>query len=551
MDIFEALEQDNVTAIKQLIEKNINVVYNNKSGKTPLLLFCLKTHTNIGKAYIEIIELLLQKNVDFKFVAWDYIKNTDNINENLIELFLKYNVIQNNDDSILREILFNACKTGNKNLVQLLINNGVNLNIIDQRNETPLHWITYYFNKKNAQNKIEIMKLLIQQGININAQNKFGDTVLHGIVTRDDITEFIDAVELLINSGASLNIKNHRNTTPLHYICSTKSNYENKIVKIITKNKIYIDVNVKNEHGETPLHIACRNGHFYLAKLLIQHGADVNAKNNANQTPLHLACENRKLKIVELLLQHNANVNDVDEDYNTPLHYLCNRNDVFNSGVVSKQIYKIAELLLQAGADVDMKNYNDATPLNYLCYHNSKCVYFELTKLLVKYSKNIEINKQIKQKFLFQLCQKYRIVDDDIAFMKLLIEKGIDVNTKDVHNHTPLHYACLYGHIEVINFLLQQKADIYIPDSKFQPLYYILKKINDTNVNDPVRQQLIDISIAMINKNENLKQLMLKQYKQFFPNVVDIIVKQMVTHNIFNKIKKQFYDEKNTKTPFI
>ena len=48
------------------------------------------------------------------------------------------------------------------------------------------------------------------------------------------------------------------------------------------------------------------------------------------------------------------------------------------------------------------------------------------------------------------------------AFIEPLIERGIDVNEKDVYGSTALMYAAFCGHVKSVRLLLQAGADIYM-----------------------------------------------------------------------------------------
>ena len=44
--------------------------------------------------------------------------------------------------------------------------------------------------------------------------------------------------------------------------------------------------------------------------------------------------------------------------------------------------------------------------------------------------------------------------------IKLLVEKGADVNVLDFHDTSPLHYACTWGWLETVKLFLSEGADI-------------------------------------------------------------------------------------------
>ena len=48
----------------------------------------------------------------------------------------------------------------------------------------------------------------------------------------------------------------------------------------------------------------------------------------------------------------------------------------------------------------------------------------------------------------------------DIEAVKVVLQKGVDVNAKTRYGATALHYACDRGHLEVVRFLIERGADV-------------------------------------------------------------------------------------------
>lgn len=92
---------------------------------------------------------------------------------------------------------------------------------------------------------------------------------------------------------------------------------EKECVAILLENKA--DPNVKSSQGHTPLMEAARDGHFEIAKMLIDYGADVKAaRSDDGQTALHLAAKWGRGDVVKLLLDKGADPKAVDHRMNAP-----------------------------------------------------------------------------------------------------------------------------------------------------------------------------------------------------------------------------------------
>jgi ankyrin repeat protein len=180
--------------------------------------------------------------------------------------------------------LHDAADKGNREMIELLIENGADVNAANEVGMTPLHF---------ARNR-EIAALLLDAHADPNARNKDGNTPLHWEACGGDL----DVVELLVGSGADVHEKNSYRNTPLHcaVISSESDNTEDdKVIGIagflIQKGA---DVNAMNRDGNMPLHCILCDLHYEfsrkleLIKLLLKAGAKIDMKNKAGRTPLDI-----------------------------------------------------------------------------------------------------------------------------------------------------------------------------------------------------------------------------------------------------------------------
>jgi ankyrin repeat protein len=64
--------------------------------------------------------------------------------------------------------------------------------------------------------------------------------------------------------------------------------------------------------------------------------------------------------------------------------------------------------------------------------------------------------------------------ENNLAEVSRLLGAGADVNVKYHDGHTPLHWACLWGHVQVLKELLDHGADIEAPDNNGRmPLHWV------------------------------------------------------------------------------
>ena len=150
---------------------------------------------------------------------------------------------------------------------------------------------------------IDIVNEHLDAGVNVNSLDKRGRTPLHWASTEKVIRK-------LIAKGSDLNSKDGRGMTPLHcYIIEDKKTEEAKILL-----DAGAKVNSITSSGHTPLHYATSNNKFKFVDFLINNGANINAKSNSGVTPLHSASLSDDNLIIELLLRKGAQVNALTKD---------------------------------------------------------------------------------------------------------------------------------------------------------------------------------------------------------------------------------------------
>jgi hypothetical protein len=75
------------------------------------------------------------------------------------------------------------------------------------------------------------------------------------------------------------------------------------------------------------------------------------------------------------------------------------------------------------------------------------------------------------------------------VIMKQLVEKGADINAKDYENTTPLHFACMWGHVEAVSLLIKLGAK---PDVQAAGLGRTPMSLAETNGHTEIVQILRD-----------------------------------------------------------
>lgn len=190
----------------------------------------------------------------------------------------------------------------------------------------------------------------------------------------------------------------------------------------------YARVNEANDLGATPLWAACQNGSVEMVKLLLNAGANPNVALLSGETPLMVAARTGKTEIVRLLLARKADPNKTATRRQTALMW-----------AVAQKHPEVVKLLIANKANIHARSETwsemmAVPPHGYRPY-----------------------NKEIPHGHDTALLFAARV--DDIESAKLLLAAGADANDADAWGVSALTYAVHSGYREIVDLLLNNKAD--------------------------------------------------------------------------------------------
>jgi ankyrin repeat protein len=269
--------------------------------------------------------------------------------------------------------LFQACASGSELLAITMLDEGLDPNeVIYPSGWTPLHAAMFSGNKK-------IVNALIEHGANVNAVDGMGRTALHLAVADGHF----EVVQQLLSAKADPDAPDFKKETPVHYAAYTGNTPV--LEALIAAGG---SIKAKNDNGLLPLDIALQSGRSNSTSLLhdpefdepakaLPEGFDLLVRATAtyqtaasieqnrqellpfiqNGVPLiHLAILQRSKSTVEqLLAERPASLSNRDPYGYLPLHSAANCGDL-----------AIVEILLDLGADPnDAQNLAQWTPLHF------------------------------------------------------------------------------------------------------------------------------------------------------------------------------------------
>ncbi|CAL1285636.1 unnamed protein product [Larinioides sclopetarius] len=238
--------------------------------------------------------------------------------------------------------------------------------------------------------------------------------------------------------------------------------------------------NVINRDGESLLHIAAKFNRVQIMRHLVEKenmsllDKDINGK-----TPLHVAVEKQSTEVIEYISNFEICTTRKDRNGYIPLHIAIFRNDI-----------AAVNILFGKETNVD-KNKSNRNYTSLLIATLSKNLDF--VKLLIAKKANVDSKCDFGHTSLHLAT-----LTMDMEIVKVLIANGADVNAKNEDGNTPLQYAAALGIMEIVEFLINKKADVNAADNRqFTPLM-----VAAINGHTSIVQLLLDKG-ALVNSKES------------------------------------------------
>nr|XP_039248464.1 ankyrin repeat domain-containing protein 16-like [Styela clava] len=198
-----------------------------------------------------------------------------------------------------------------------------------------------------------------------------------------------------------------------------------------------VSLYLKNLDGKTPLHEASANGHFDVAKYLLDCDVPVDSLKISDWTPLMLACTKEgNIKVVDLLVSSGANIHLINKDGWNCFHISCRLGDVD----------MVNYLLNLDGLIWKTVSNNGRTPLHTAAMHGKKEV---LDILMQKCDSRLDEQDSCGSTPLMEAVK-----GGHLHLAKNLIRNGARIEKLDNLGRNVLHIAAECGKMDVIKYLV-------------------------------------------------------------------------------------------------
>ncbi len=390
--------------------------------------------------------------------------------QGFLKIVEKLLITKANPDGPVRETntstpLYTAALNGNLPMMKLLLEGGADPNIplIIYIERQPYRYMAHANSK--------VVLLLLDANADPHYKAKSGNTLLHIAAAFG----YTDVVIRLLSEDVDVNAVNSDGNTPL-YKAAVRGHSD--IVDILLKHNA--DPNCISDYGYSSLQFAATFGHIDVLKRLLKEDIDVNKTDDQGYTALYCAVKAGRSDIVHILLKHNADPNCISDYGYSSLQIAATfgRIDVLKRLLkedidVNEMDYQgytalycavkagrsdIVHILLKHNADPNIQQHDrSVTPLHLsilLRYNTISKTLLEHNASTDKVTDIEEINLDLRQeKNILQFLKSKR--DPDYT----------NESSTGLSGFTPLHIATMFDDMEMVQLLINHKADKTIKNS--------------------------------------------------------------------------------------
>jgi ankyrin repeat protein len=285
------------------------------------------------------------------------------------------------------------------------------------------------------------------------------DAKEHGVSTNNDSSPF--------GNKDTLNAQKNKKSFWGKFKCFFKQKNKNK-----KPNAEETEKHCSDSYYRKELFYAVTENQLDLTKYLLENGADPNAKcDNKQETVLHCAVRKGNYDICQLLVLSGADINELDSDCRTALSYAVTENQrdlaryLLEKGAnpnkgsgkpllhyaVKTGNYEICQLLVSNGSSIDAKDKKERTALFYAVTRNQT----DLARYLLENRADPNAKCDNKQERVLH----WAVRKGNYDMCQLLVLNSADIDKLDSDNRTALSYAVTENQIDLVRYLLENRAN--------------------------------------------------------------------------------------------
>ncbi|KAG8531785.1 uncharacterized protein KY384_003421 [Bacidia gigantensis] len=544
----ESDDEASVAIVKSLVNHGADLNARDLRQSTALFVAALNDSAAITKILIDSgAALEAMNNEGWRAIHWA-LRKIENLNA-LIDAGADIDAVIAGGGTCLH----GACNLGLDGTCDLLLDKGASLDVIDNIGRTPLA-------PAIINEHVHIVSRLLDRGAGLSIPDKNGHSALHHAVF--SATQSDDAIrETLDTSNSETNLENTdvkaaQGTTSIIDPKETMTNDSTKdqegkalrtAIESARTRRVEIfqlvlarssNINIQDNSRSTPLHIAAYAGAPHIIISLLKAGADPTITQNMDFTSLHMAICGKSFPCVKAILNYtdyDLNAQNTSESFlaraitlddKAIFHYLIaqgakmetkdsfGRTALFttvSSTDIDRQ-YAQVSFLLGNGASVQTEDINDIPLILQAAKRTTRAT---LQLLFSHGASATAIGPQNST------IVHWAVESEGLENLATVVEHGGDINAKNIHEMTPLLFACFHGHTDLVELLIQRGADLETSDDEgFTPLMIASEQGHEhivtlllargVDVGKKEKKGRTAITAAKLNGRENVLRMLLE-----------------------------------------
>ena len=389
-----------------------------------------------------------------------------------------------------------ACAEGHTDIVELLLDNHATFEL-GRPNSAPL-WTAAYQGHANV---VDLLLRRFKQTRSAEETERFmlqrpGPRSGHPILFAAASSGKADVVKILIEHGARYE-SNWFKATPLVATATFDCpNVTELLLAYHSQGTLDVCINQQSKDGRTAFYEACSAKHATVAMMLLDAGADYRLNHRDNVSPLHRACCNGLFRVAFSMVEKAARELDREKflDFLNTRHRPTGRTSLLDCATNDR--LACLNILLENGADYTIPANDNDTILHQSSRPESPAIMAAILERAVR-----ELDKQQLKEFINQrhTSGKTALIDcterNRLEAANLLLSHGADIKIAGHAGNTPLHWACMKGHTELVKTILRQaKSD----ESGLTSLSDYINRMN-VNQKTPLMQAAAGNHLPVVN----------------------------------------------------
>lgn len=314
---------------------------------------------------------------------------------------------------------------------------------------------------------------LIRHGADVKARDDFGNLAFRYLVARFDLSQHDEAgntvftlapvvtddlLSAFLEAGLDINEScDYNGKCSTFWICLAGVASPNALMMML---KHGARVNDRDSSGRTAL-MECRDrrADAECIKSLLENGADPSIPDVSGDSGLHEAVTIRgRGEEIIMMIEGGADINLRNKEGNTPLHAYA-KASIDNA---------ILTILLKNGSDVNAMNREGDTPLHIA---SGRCGSYDTVKALIAHEADVNAANSVGNTPLHITSLQWDY--DTSCNAELLLEKGANLNQRNLAGMTPLLLAAGFDRQLVVRALVEHGADVDLTNAAGQTAYDI------------------------------------------------------------------------------